>query len=292
MKHNLIGISGKIGSGKDTVGKIIQYLTSRSYQETGNESFKNFNKRVKKFKSNDNQRLQIKKFEDKIKDIVCLLIGCTREQLEDNEFKNTPLSDEWQITKEYVGSGMGMHDQIKWYPRIDEPMTPRLMLQLIDTECGRDIIHPNIWVNVTFADYKPINLDKRASMGDVIDYKDCFPNWIITDVRFSNEIKAIKDRGGIVIRVNRNTWKPSPGDIINIKVFSNWSTVIYTHTDEEGEHYGVGSDGFKYKSKKIRKKENHISEIALDDYQDWDYVIDNNGTIEELIDKVKQLNIT
>ena len=36
-------------------------------------------------------------------------------------------------------------------------------------------------------------------------------------------------------------------------------------------------------------KDNHISETALDDYQDWDYVIDNNGTLEELIDKVKEL---
>ena len=30
---------------------------------------------------------EIKKFADKLKDIVCLLIGCTREQLEDQEFK-------------------------------------------------------------------------------------------------------------------------------------------------------------------------------------------------------------
>lgn len=28
----IIGISGKIGSGKDTIGKIIQYLTSECYK--------------------------------------------------------------------------------------------------------------------------------------------------------------------------------------------------------------------------------------------------------------------
>jgi hypothetical protein len=64
-------------------------------------------------------------------------------------------------------------------------MTPRLLLQLIGTECGRDIIHPNIWVNSTFADWKP----------------HC--SWVITDTRFPNEADAIKKRGGIVIRVER-----------------------------------------------------------------------------------------
>ena len=40
---------------------------------------------------------QIKKFADKLKDIVCLLIGCTREQLEDSEFKNKELGEEWRV---------------------------------------------------------------------------------------------------------------------------------------------------------------------------------------------------
>ena len=35
------------------------------------------------------------------------------------------------------------------------------------------------------------------------EYKGTFPNWIITDVRFHNEVKAIKDRKGILVRVER-----------------------------------------------------------------------------------------
>lgn len=34
------------------------------------------------------------------------------------------------------------------------------------------------------------------------------PNWVITDVRFENEAKAIVDRGGLLIRVNRPSVKP------------------------------------------------------------------------------------
>jgi len=38
---------------------------------------------------------RIVRFADKVKNIVCLIIGCTREQLEDEQFKNTKLSEEW-----------------------------------------------------------------------------------------------------------------------------------------------------------------------------------------------------
>lgn len=36
-------------------------------------------------------------------------------------------------------------------------------------------------------------------------------------------------------------------------------------------------------------KDNHISETALDDYDGWDYIIDNNGTLEDLRNKVEEL---
>ena len=68
---------------------------------------------------------------------------------------------------------------------------------------------------------------------------------------------------------------------------------MYSHTDNNGYHYGYGSDGYKYKSTLIKPiTDNHFSETALDSYQDWDYVIDNNGTIEDLIEQVKQILIT
>ena len=60
MVANLIGISGKIGSGKDTVGKILQYLNtdfkklSREYYGVKDtSSFEEYDKSSwnKKFKS-------------------------------------------------------------------------------------------------------------------------------------------------------------------------------------------------------------------------------------------------
>ena len=57
---------------------------------------------------------------------------------------------------------------------------------LVGTEFGRNMIHPNIWVNTLFNRY-----DKNT-------------NLLITDLRFPNEYDEIKKRGGIVIRINRS----------------------------------------------------------------------------------------
>ena len=88
----IIAISGKIGSGKDTVGQIIQYLTAKQPYQVSIEEFATDRHWLV---NSQNANFQIKKFADKLKDIVCLLIGCTREQLEDETFKNTDLGEEW-----------------------------------------------------------------------------------------------------------------------------------------------------------------------------------------------------
>lgn len=104
-------------------------------------------------------------------------------------------------------------------------MTAREFLQKLGTESVRDVLHHDAWVNALFCNYG--NHDK----------------WVITDCRFPNEAQAIKDRGGIVVRVNRTGVNP-----IN----------------------------------------DHESEISLDDY-DFDWIIENNGTIEDLKESVRIL---
>jgi hypothetical protein len=50
-------------------------------------------------------------------------------------------------------------------------------MQLIGTDCGRDIIHPNIWLNATMEKYVPGK-----------------SNWVLTDTRFPNEGSGIYQR--------------------------------------------------------------------------------------------------
>ena len=95
---NLIGISGKKQSGKDTIGNIIDYLISIK-----NPDFNNLHYKEVFVKDSEKTMLSVGsfsgykkiKFADKLKDIVCILLGCTREQLEDSTFKETPLGKEW-----------------------------------------------------------------------------------------------------------------------------------------------------------------------------------------------------
>ena len=243
-KMPLIGISGKAGVGKDLVGVIIQYLvhTTGIINMEYWEDFKN--------KSTFNQivfsQYVIKKFADKLKDIVCLLIGCTREQLENREFKEKELGEEWDIKiityidgelhkiynpSDYEDFDIKCKYPISYTSNVIK-QTPRSLLQKIGTDLFRNQLHPNTWVSSAFANY----LNNA---------------WIFTDVRFPNELEAIKKRKGLTIRVNR---------------------------------------GLVERTGKMIQGPEHISETALDDAK-FDYVIENNGTIEELIEQVKKILI-
>jgi hypothetical protein len=175
----LIGINGYAGSGKDTVGRIIQYLLS-AFNGVNLEKILN-NYEEYEWMLEEQSEWEIKKYAGKLKEIASLLTGIPVQKFEDREFKNTYLSKEWRV------HGL--------------PMRVREFLQYLGTNALRNCLHQNTWVNALFADYKCVPAD-RAPKG-----WDC-DNWIITDVRFPNEAKAIKDRGGIIIRVDRPFVKP------------------------------------------------------------------------------------
>ena len=91
----IIGVSGKAQSGKDEFGKIYQYIMAHY---SAGYSWKPNEEDYKSWLKNGHQKhshIEIKKYADKLKDIVCILLNCTREDLEDEDFKNEPLGDEW-----------------------------------------------------------------------------------------------------------------------------------------------------------------------------------------------------
>lgn len=82
------------------------------------------------------------------------------------------------------------------------PTSVREFLQKLGTDAVRNGLHTNAWVNALMADYTPTQV--QWSDGPIGGYEDGpLPSWIVTDVRFANEAKAIKDKGGIVIRIDR-----------------------------------------------------------------------------------------
>lgn len=218
----IIGISGRIGSGKDTTAMIIQLLTDPL----------GFNKdeimeMIRQNKTSNHCVFRNKKFAGKLKEIASILTGHPVELFESIDFKNSKMDDCWG------------------------DMTYREFLQKLGTEAIRDNIHNEAWVNALFSDYKLIDLnlylikhggDKEKALED--QKSDGLPKWVISDVRFPNEFNAIKQRDGIVVRVQN----------------------------------GKETEG------------GHISETALDLFQ-FDYILNNKGTINDLIVEVEKMLI-
>jgi len=67
--------------------------------------------------------------------------------------------------------------------------TPREAMQSLGTEWGRNIIHPDLWIN--------------AWKHTVQDYLDRGFKVVVDDCRFPNERKAVQELGGITIMIER-----------------------------------------------------------------------------------------
>lgn len=174
----VIGISGKIGSGKDTFAELFIAHVMYKY----GIQFEN------------------KKFAYNLKKIVSILTGVSMDEVLSREGKLKYLP-EWGMT---IGE----------------------MQQKVGTEAIRNNIHSDAWVLSLFGTYAK---DK--------DF------WIVTDVRFKNEARIIKENGGIIVRLN--------GDPLNSKSGDNRNMI-------------------------------HQSEIDLDDYDGFDYVYNNIPPIDNL----------
>ena len=303
----IIGISGKIGSGKDTIGAIIQFLTTAKLNETNlKKSFEDYFLFGKSELIIVDSPFEIKKFADTLKDMVCLLINCTREDLENPDFKNKELPEMWWYYKL-------LDDPLKivqrgYYPNPKDnelceerylvKTTPRLLLQLLGTECGRQILHPNVWINALMSQYEGNNVfivTDNDGMSGTQEF--VYPDWIITDMRFPNEMQAVKDRQGITIRVNRHfyTYLPETDEHQWATHEDIWQglavrTKATTYSKEEG--YKIFMSELQSTALLGRPSKEHESETALDKhFAEFDYTITNNGSIEDLIEKVKQILI-
>lgn len=229
----IIGVSGKSGAGKDLFASIfLEFVIGRQKGIT--------------------KKWEVRKFAGKLKEVICLLTGCTVKDLENPDFKNSQLPAQWNCVSLYGKPLNGVYLDIEHYikdlsdmgvaieegeeeeiTQIFEPVnyTYRKTLTYIGTDLLRESFHPNVWVNALMNDYKST--------------EEGYPNWIITDVRFLNEAHAVREKGGILVRINREEQLP--------------------------EEY-----------------RNHSSETDLDNYQFWSFVIDNNGTVGDFILQIEK----
>lgn len=168
-----------------------------------------------------------------LKDAVSAIFGWDRELLEGH----TPESRAWREEPcEF------------WSKHFGYTFTPRLALQLMGTEACRNVFHNDIWV---------VSLLHR-NIGKQV---------VVTDVRFKNEVNAIHNYGGLVIRIRRGLeplW---------------YKTALLANGGDTAAIESMKQSGV------------HQSEY------DWigspiDVVIDNDGTLENLREKIAGVLLT
>lgn len=287
----IIGVHGKKQSGKDTVCKIIQYLTtdikhSYCFQDYYNWEVSNLSDKDRESGS----KWKTIRFSNKLKDMVCILTGCTREELEDESFKNSPLGYEW-IRDMYLNNDNELIEKHKvatgLFHAVRQPLTYRKLLQLLGTDCGRKIIHPNIWVNSTMRNYK----GEDVFQGDVFTDRGIYPDWVIPDVRFPNEIDAIITKGGFTVKVIRPL---KIGDKFKWSCFGDIRSDVVVEVTGSLKansnycYYTESSNGKNYVKDLDVQRDTHESETALDNHV-FAHTIYNDGNINDLIINVSNL---
>jgi len=171
-------------------------------------------------------------FASALKDAVAPVFGWDREMLEGR----TKAAREW---REQVDPW--------WAERLGMPnLTPRWVLQYWGTEVCRKGFSDDIWI-------ASLENKLRTASDDIV----------ISDCRFPNEIKAIKEQGGKVVWVQRG---PLP-EWYDIALETNQGTFNHMAT---------------------AYPEVHASEWAWIGTK-FDAIINNNGSIEDLYDQVKNL---
>jgi hypothetical protein len=177
-------------------------------------------------------------FANTLKDAVSYVFGWDRTMLEGR----TTSAREW---REQVDPW--------WAERLNMPnLTPRWVLQYWGTDVLRNGFHDDIWI---------------ASLENKM--RKTTDNIVISDVRFPNEIKAIHNAGGKVIRIKRG---PEPE-------WYDWA--------ESANRGEVANFSWATSKSKLEKAGIHASETA------WvggniDVTIGNDGTIDELFEAIKQ----
>jgi hypothetical protein len=123
MNNKLIGISGKMGAGKDHFAKVFQLIIQNSLLS---------DEEIAKYSllpvANESG-WEVKKYAHKLKLITSILTGIAVDDLENPNIKNQSLGNMW------------------------DDMTVRKFLQLLGTDAIRNNLHYNTWINALFSDY-------------------------------------------------------------------------------------------------------------------------------------------
>lgn len=111
----------------------------------------------------------------------------------------------------------------------------RRLLQLIGTDCGRECVHPNIWVDMWMEE---TFTQSNCNHGHAV---------IADDVRFPNEAHAIREQCGYIIHIERpQTWR-------------RWFRSLFAHASER---HAIDADFYVKNNGTLEHLENEAALIV------------------------------
>ena len=190
------------------------------------------------------QELGFKKlaFATILKDATANLFSWPRELLEGD----TQQSREFRETED-----------VYWTRALGRKITPRVVLQEMGTEVIRDSFHSDFWI---------LALQQKILSG-VLGQGP----FVLTDCRFPNEMKFIKDSGGALIRIKRGDdpiWFNNAIKLNNTTyqdAYSDWVDTVTVPPIHPSEWKWIHEEAY------------------------YDYVVENNSTLEDLKEKIKNI---
>ena len=171
-------------------------------------------------------------FANSLKDAVAQVFGWDRVLLEGRTIQ----SREWREQQDDW-----------WTNRLGIAITPRWVLQHWGTEVCRQAFHDDIWI---------------ASLENKL--RNSKDNIVISDCRFPNEVKSIKNAGGIIVCVERGI-RPHWYDIAIQANKGSTSAISW-----------------------LEKENIHASETAWIGTE-FDAIVDNNSTTDNLFSQINNL---
>lgn len=171
-------------------------------------------------------------FANSLKDAVSAVFGWDRTMLEGR----TKQSREWREQRDEW-----------WSQRLGQEITPRYILQYWGTEVVRNGFHDDMWI---------ASLENKLRLSQ--------DNIVITDCRFPNEIKSIKEAGGKIVWVKRGS-------------LPTWYTTAV-----------AANENHEFAVQELKRLKIHASETSWVGTK-FDYELDNNGSIDDLFKQIRNL---
>lgn len=197
-KVTIVGIKGFKGSGKDTVASMISYILYDGIMKANYDTWLLYHKND--FIENDEIIIH---FADKLKDDIAAFCNIDRELLDRQEIKeNYYYNFKTGIVSTNIKDADVVIDDIDEFDH--DNLAPLLFsynnnisikIRVLLQYYGTNIIRNHFWREAFI----------RYTINKAFDIRNSKGQCIIADARFDNEYEAIKQCGGMIIRIDRKS---------------------------------------------------------------------------------------